>query len=78
MSLISTFLNSKEFSKLLIKGKDQAFLTPEDINDAIPANTRACIDQRMVHDDCALSNMGMLGNIGQGGFNHRKTCAHLL
>ena len=38
MSLIATFLNSKEFSKLLIKGKDQGFLTPEEINDAIPAS----------------------------------------
>lgn len=38
MSIVSVFINSKEFSKLLIKGKDQAFLTPEEINDAIPAS----------------------------------------
>lgn len=38
MSVASAFLNSKAFSKLLIKGKDQSYLTPEEINDAIPAN----------------------------------------
>lgn len=38
MSLASAFLNSKAFSKLLIKGKDQSYLTPDEINDAIPAN----------------------------------------
>jgi len=34
---IDLFLKSKEFSKLLTKGKDQTHLSPEDINDAIPA-----------------------------------------
>ena len=38
MSIVSVFINSKDFSKLLIKGKDQQFLTPEEINDAIPAS----------------------------------------
>jgi RNA polymerase primary sigma factor len=38
MSVISAFLNSKDFSKLILRGKDQAFLTPEEINDAIPAS----------------------------------------
>ena len=38
MSVVSVFLNSKEFSKLLLKGKDQTYLTPEEINDAIPAS----------------------------------------
>jgi RNA polymerase primary sigma factor len=38
MSVVAVFLNSKEFSKLLLKGKDQTFLTPEEINDAIPAS----------------------------------------
>lgn len=38
MSLVQTFLASKEFQKLLLKGKDQAYLTPEEINDAIPAS----------------------------------------
>ena len=38
MSVVTVFLNSKEFSKLLIKGKDQGLLTPEEINDAIPAS----------------------------------------
>lgn len=37
MSVISAFLNSKDFSKLVLKGKEQGFLTPEEINDAIPA-----------------------------------------
>ncbi|MBF0298591.1 MAG: RNA polymerase sigma factor RpoD [Oligoflexia bacterium] len=38
MSLVETFLNSKEFVRLLLKGKDQGMLSPEEINDAIPAN----------------------------------------
>jgi RNA polymerase primary sigma factor len=38
MSVVTAFINSREFSKLLIKGKDQNFLTPEEINDAIPAS----------------------------------------
>ena len=38
MSVVAAFLNAKVFSKLLIKGKDQGFLTPEEINDAIPAS----------------------------------------
>ena len=37
MSIVGAFINSKNFSKLLIRGKDQAFLTPEEINDAIPS-----------------------------------------
>lgn len=37
MSIVTVFINSKDFSKLLIKGKDQSFLTAEEINDAIPA-----------------------------------------
>jgi RNA polymerase primary sigma factor len=38
MSIASAFLSAKEFSKLLLKGKEQGFLTPEEINDAIPAS----------------------------------------
>ncbi|MEX1100118.1 MAG: sigma-70 factor domain-containing protein, partial [Bacteriovoracaceae bacterium] len=38
MSVVSAFLNSKDFSKLLLKGKDQGFLTPEEINDSISAS----------------------------------------
>ncbi len=38
MSILAPFLNSKTFSKLLIKGKNQEFLTPEEVNDAIPAS----------------------------------------
>ncbi len=37
MSIVTVFINSKDFSKLLIKGKDQSYLTAEEINDAIPA-----------------------------------------
>ncbi|MBL7663847.1 MAG: RNA polymerase sigma factor RpoD [Bacteriovoracaceae bacterium] len=37
MSVVANFINSKEFAKLLFKGKDQEFLTPDEINDAIPA-----------------------------------------
>jgi RNA polymerase primary sigma factor len=36
-SVVNQFLNSKEFSRLLTKGKDQAFITAEEINDALPA-----------------------------------------
>ena len=38
MSVVSAFFNSKEFSKLILKGKGQGFLTPEEINDGIPAS----------------------------------------
>ncbi|MBT7610250.1 MAG: RNA polymerase sigma factor RpoD [Bacteriovoracaceae bacterium] len=38
MSVASVFINSKNFSKLLVKGKDQNYLTAEEINDAIPAS----------------------------------------
>jgi RNA polymerase primary sigma factor len=38
MSILSAFISSKEFSKVLLKGKDQNYLTPEEINDAIPAS----------------------------------------
>ncbi|NOT80813.1 MAG: RNA polymerase sigma factor RpoD [Bacteriovoracaceae bacterium] len=34
---VAQFLNSKEFNRLLTKGKDQAFITAEEINDALPA-----------------------------------------
>lgn len=49
MSVVIAFLNSREFSRLVMKGKDQTFLTPEEINDAIPANIvdPASIDQIM-------------------------------
>lgn len=38
MSVVTAFINSRDFSKLLIRGKDQNFLTPEEINDAIPTS----------------------------------------
>lgn len=38
MSVVAAFLNSKDFTKLLLKGKDQGFLSPEEINDAISAS----------------------------------------
>ncbi len=38
MSAAKAFLGSKIFEKLLVKGKDQSFLTPEEIHDAIPAS----------------------------------------
>ena len=38
MAAIDSFLKSKEFSKLITRGKDQAYLTPEEIHDAIPAS----------------------------------------
>jgi RNA polymerase primary sigma factor len=49
MSVVVAFLNSREFSRLVMKGKDQSYLTPEEINDAIPANIvdPASIDQIM-------------------------------
>ncbi len=38
MSEVAKFFDSKEFDKLIEKGKDQRYLTPEDINDALPAS----------------------------------------
>jgi RNA polymerase primary sigma factor len=38
MGALANFINSKEFAKLLAKGKEQTFLTPEEINDSIPAS----------------------------------------
>ncbi len=38
MSIVAAYLNSKEFTKLLIKGKDKGYLTVEEINDSIPAS----------------------------------------
>jgi RNA polymerase primary sigma factor len=35
--VITTFLNSKEFNRLLVKGRDQSSVTAEEINDAMPA-----------------------------------------
>lgn len=35
---VAQFLNSKEFNRLLTKGKDQSFITAEEINDALPAS----------------------------------------
>ena len=35
--VVALFLNSKEFNRLLTKGRDQAFITAEEINDALPA-----------------------------------------
>lgn len=37
-TIVTNFLNSKEFNKLILKGKDQNYLTSEEINDALPAN----------------------------------------
>jgi RNA polymerase primary sigma factor len=50
MSLVDSLLSSKAFEKLLSKGKEQNFLTPDEINDAIPANIvdAATIDAIMV------------------------------
>ena len=44
----TVFLKSKEFTKLINKGKDQSFLTPEDINDAIPASLVSPEDLDMI------------------------------
>ena len=38
MSSAAAFLKSKDFSKLIGRGKEQTYLTPEEINDAIPAS----------------------------------------
>ena len=35
---VSAFLKSKVFNKLISKGKENNFLSPEQINDAIPAS----------------------------------------
>lgn len=48
--IVAQFLNSKEFNRLLIKGKDQNFITAEEINDALPAGIvlASDIDEVMV------------------------------
>ncbi len=38
MASLDKFFSSREFNKLLVKGQDQSYLTPEDVNDCIPAN----------------------------------------
>lgn len=38
MSALQLYFKSKEFEKLFNKGKDQGFLTPDEINDGIPAS----------------------------------------
>jgi RNA polymerase primary sigma factor len=38
MSLVEAYFNSKEFTKLISKGLEYNSLTPEEINDAIPAS----------------------------------------
>lgn len=38
MSDLTNFLNSKDFSRLIMKGKDQSYLSPEEINDALPSS----------------------------------------
>jgi RNA polymerase primary sigma factor len=38
MSILASFLSSKDFKKLINKGKEQDYLTPEEINDATPAS----------------------------------------
>jgi RNA polymerase primary sigma factor len=48
MSIASAFISAKEFSKLIVKGKDQGFLTPEEINDGIPASIVEYIDVDMI------------------------------
>ena len=48
MSIASAFLSAKEFSKLIVKGKDQGFLTPEEINDGIPASIVEAGDLDMI------------------------------
>lgn len=48
MSVITAFFNSKDFSKLILKGKDQTFLTPEEINDALPASLIEFTDIDMI------------------------------
>lgn len=41
---VAAFLNSKEFNRLLTKGKDQSFITAEEINDALPAGIHSSGD----------------------------------
>ncbi len=48
MSIASAFISAKEFSKLIVKGKDQGFLTPEEINDGIPASIVEYIDVDLI------------------------------
>jgi len=42
--VLNLFFNSKEFRKLIHKGKDQTFITPEELNDCLPAEIVAADD----------------------------------
>ena len=45
------------------------------VDDAVSAHLCSGIDLRMVHDDGSIGYLGMRGDIGQGGLDHRKHCA---
>jgi hypothetical protein len=42
------------------------------VDDAVSAHLCSGIDQRMVHDDGFIGNLGMGGDISQRGLDHRK------
>lgn len=60
---LSNFYNSKEFQKLLLKGKDLGQITAEEINDSIPANIIApkSIDEILAKIEDARINI-VFGN----------------
>ena len=47
MSAVQEFVHSKQFLKLVQKGREQNYLTPEDINDAIPISI---VDAKAIDD----------------------------
>ncbi len=57
MSQIQAFLDSKEFSRLIMRGKDQGHLTPEEINDAIPAKLNDFKDIDVVMEQIELAKI---------------------
>ena len=80
MSLASAYINSKIFSKLLMKGKDNGFLTPDEINESIPANIieaeewafkrkRDVLDERFLND----LHKRMYGRVWRWAGEYRRT-----
>lgn len=49
-AIVQAFFNSKEFARLIQKGKDQNFISAEDVNDAIPASIVASHDLDLIID----------------------------
>ena len=75
MSDLSVFITSKIFVKLLLRGKDQGYLSPEEINDAIPAGIidPSGLDQIMENQAGHGLAYASVGLFGSAYATHHKT-----